>query len=116
MSKKKKETDKKQNDRKIYAFLATFLSIIGFIIAIITKREDRYVMYYAKQSLVIFIIGVIASIIQGFFVFIPIIGWMINTALSILVFILWIVSWIYALSGETKPVPVIGEYAEKIKL
>ena len=36
----------KKDDSTIYAFLATILSIIGFIIAIIAKKDDKYVMYY----------------------------------------------------------------------
>ena len=46
--KKEKESPIKNidlsNDRIQYAFIATILSIIGFIIAILTKRNDKYVM------------------------------------------------------------------------
>jgi uncharacterized membrane protein len=30
--------------------------------------------------------------------------------------ILWIVSWIFALSGEKKDVPIIGDFAKRINL
>jgi len=95
--------------------LATFLSIIGFIIAFAVKREDKYVMYYAKQSLVIFIIIVILGIVQAALLFLPVIGWIINLAVSLLSFILWLVSWIYALSGEEKEIPIVSELAEKFE-
>ena len=47
MAKKKVEEIKKQNQKKdtLFAFLATFLSIIGFLIAILTKKEDKYQLY-----------------------------------------------------------------------
>ena len=54
----------KSNESITYAFLATFLSIVGFIIAIVTKRNDRYVMHYAKQSLVLFISWIIVAVIS----------------------------------------------------
>ena len=113
---KEENLKKEQEDKKLFAFLATFLSIIGFVIALIAKRKDKYVMYYAKQSLVIFIIGVVAGILGNLIDWIPIIGMIIKFALGVLVFIVWLLSWIYALSGEQKEIPIVSDWAEKIKL
>ncbi len=52
IKKSPKEMINEIKDRKIdlssdkiqYAFIATILSIIGFIIAILVKRNDKYVM------------------------------------------------------------------------
>ena len=112
----KKTKEAKKEDSKLFAFLAAFFSIVGFLIALIAKKEDKYVMYYAKQSLVIFIIAVAAGIASGLFGWIPIIRWIIAAGLNILVFILWLVSWIYALSGEMKHIPIVSDFAEKINL
>ena len=106
---------KKRDDSNLFAFLAAFLSIIGFAIAILAKRDDKYVMYYAKQSLVIFIVAVIVGIIKWIVIWIPIIGWAVYSTLSIIVFVLWLLSWIYALSGKEKEVPIVGKYAKKFK-
>ncbi len=108
----KKETKKRDDDSKLFAFLATFLSIVGFIIALITKKENKYVMYYAKQSVVIFIIFMIARVTD----WIPFIGDVISVIVNIAGFIFWLISWIYALSGEMKQVPFVSQYSEKIKL
>ena len=117
MAKKKSvKSRSKKDDKILFAFLATFLSIIGFVIALVAKRKDEYVMYYAKQSLVIFVIAIIAGILNSILQWIPVIGWIINTALGILVFIIWLLSWIYALSGKEKEIPIVSEWAEKIKL
>lgn len=107
---------KSESDSKLFAFLAAFLSIIGFIIALIAKKEDKYVMYYAKQSLIVFIASMIVWVFGWIFWQIPIVGWIIMQALNLIVFVLWLISWIYALSGQMKPVPIIGEYAKKINL
>ena len=108
----KKRTSKQSDDSKLFAFLATFLSIVGFIIAMLVKKDNKYVMHYAKQSLVVFIVYLVAFVV----VVIPFIGWLAAPILYVVAFLLWIFSWIYALSGEMKEVPLIGKYARKIKL
>lgn len=107
---------KKEENKKLFAFLATFLSIIGFVIALLAKREDRYVMFYAKQSLVIFIVGAVAGVLASILKIVPIIGSIIYFALWVITFVAWLLSWIYALSGEMKNVPIIGDYAKRIKI
>jgi uncharacterized membrane protein len=104
------------DDSKTYAFLATFLSIVGFIIALMTKKDDKYVMHYAKQSLVLFIAWVILAIVARVISIIPIIGWIISWVIYVLITILWIISWIYALSGKMQYVPVVGKFGDKFNL
>jgi uncharacterized membrane protein len=118
MVKKKvsQKTESSKSDSKTFAFLATFLSIVGFIIALLTKKEDKYVMFYAKQSLVLFIAIIIGAIIRAILIWIPIIGPIINVVICVFLAILWIMSWIYALSGEEKEIPYIGKYARKLNL
>ncbi|HLC78483.1 MAG TPA: DUF4870 domain-containing protein [Candidatus Nanoarchaeia archaeon] len=103
---------KKEDDTKIYAFLATFLSIVGFVIALMAKKENKYVMFYAKQSLIIFIVYVIAVAVE----MLPLIGSILGPIIYLATLVFWIFSWVYALSGNMKKVPFIGNYAEKLKL
>jgi len=112
MAKQKKISNKKEDDRKLFAFLATFFSIVGFIIALVAKKDDKYVMHYAKQSLMVFIVFMAAGVIM----IIPILGWIIGGVLYAIGVVLWIISWIYALSDEEKEVPIVGIYARKINL
>jgi len=120
---KKKKSKKESNNKKskkdegvLFAFLATFLSLIGFIIAILTKKDDKYVMFYAKQSIVIFIMAVIAGIIVAIVGWIPIIGWIIDLALTVIILVLWLFSWINSLSGKKKDIPVVEIWTKKIRL
>jgi uncharacterized membrane protein len=112
----KKQSSKKSDDSKLFAFLATFLSIIGFVIALVAKKEDKYVIFYAKQSLVLFIAYVAAWIGSMILVWIPIIGWAIIWLIYVVLFIIWLISWIYALSGQEKEVPIVGKYAKSFNL
>lgn len=124
MVSKAKQTTK-TDDSKLFAFLAVFLGIIGFVIALLAKKEDKYVMYYAKQSLVLTIFGfgiwivyaVLATIITlvtfgfGIFLVAPV-----GMILWLAFLVLWVIGWIYALSGEMKYIPFIGKFADKFNL
>lgn len=101
---------------KFFAFIASFFSILGFIFALLFVRKDKYVMFYAKQSLVLFIVGILVGIINSGLALIPVLGGIIRVALGIFVFILWLELWIYALSGKPKEIAIIGKYARKIDL
>jgi len=116
MKKAKEEKTSNTDDSKTFAFLATFLSIIGFIIALVTKKDDKYVMHYAKQSLVVFIASIGLGIIGWIFLFIPIFGRAIYTIAQLASLALWLISWIYALSGKMQEVPIVGSFAKKINL
>jgi|SRR3989344_2932129 len=112
MKKTEEKRQKKDDDTKLFAFLAVFLSIIGFIIALLAKKENRYVMFYAKQSLVLFLSYIIVYATQ----IIPLIGKIIFTAGFVIMIILWIIALINSFSGEEKETPLIGQYANKINL
>tara|TARA_Y100000310_G_C20286049_1_gene624916 strand:+ start:364 stop:669 length:306 start_codon:yes stop_codon:yes gene_type:complete len=93
---------KKKNT--IMAFIAVFLGLLGFIIAILTSRDDKYVMHYAKQSLALIIANAVAAL--AMFV---LIGFL---ALPV-VFVLWVIAWINALSGKEKKLPLLQWLADK---
>lgn len=102
----------KASDSKLFAFLGVFLGIIGFIIVILVRKTDKYAMYYAKQGLVLGILGVAISVLQ-FILLITIIGAVLIPILWLGLFILWIIGIVNSLSGKEKPVPIIGRFAEK---
>lgn len=113
MAKKQtKPVAKGSDDRKLFAFLATFLSIVGFVIALVTKKDDRYVMFYAKQSLVVFIVVIIGAVINSILMWIPFFGWVVAAIINLFVLILWIFSWVNALSDQEKETPIVGQYAK----
>jgi uncharacterized membrane protein len=99
------------DDSKLFAFIATFFSIVGFVIALLARRHDRYVMFYAKQSLIIFIVYLISALAVS----IPGFGWIIGPIIYVFAVVLWIVSWIYSISGEFKSVPLAGRYAKMLR-
>jgi len=107
---------KKDDDSKLFAFLAILLSIIGFLIALFAKKNNKYVMFYAKQSLVLFIAWVVLWGLSFILLFIPVIGSFIHWIIYLGMIILWVIGLIYSLSGEMKEIPILGQFAKKINI
>lgn len=112
MAKKVVAKTKKEDESKVFAFLGVFLTIIGFVIVYALKRDDKYAMYYAKQGLVLGIAWVAIAVLG----MIPILGWIAAPILWLIVFVLWVIGIVKSLSGEMKPIPLIGHYADSFNL
>lgn len=109
MTKKKVRKKKSEKEEKrVRAFVTVFFSIVGFLIALILWRKDKYTMFYAGESLVLFIGVLIAFLVD----LIPVVG----TIFWVFLGILWVITWIYALQGEQKKTWIVGDLAEKINL
>jgi uncharacterized membrane protein len=89
------------------------MAIVAYILFFIPllmddMRKNKFVMFHTEQSLANFILAVIISILGsltclGFFLgFVPL--------------VFCIIGIINAANGEIKPLPVIGQYAEKFNL
>lgn len=111
-----KPSSKDVDEGKIFAFLGVFLTILGFIIVLLAKKENKYAMFYAKQGLVLGIAWVIVWVVGWVLAFIPIIGWLILTVAYILLVVLWIIGFVNALSGKEKALPLIGQFADKFNI
>lgn len=75
-----------------------------FLIPLLAKKDSKFCQFHAKQGLVMFILW--------FFVWIPILGWL----LGLFLFIAWIIVVINVLQGKYWKIPVIGDYAEKLNI
>jgi uncharacterized membrane protein len=104
------------DEGKAFAFLGVFLGLIGFVIVLLAKKENKYAMYYAKQGLVITIAWVAVWVASWVLMWIPVIGWFILFAAWVFLLVLWVIGWINALSGKEKPIPLIGQFGEKFNI
>ncbi|MAG02544.1 hypothetical protein CMI42_04350 [Candidatus Pacearchaeota archaeon] len=108
---KKENKNQKNNDKKLKAFIASFFTIIGFIIAIVAWKEDKYTIFYAKHGLILFL----GQIVMWLLIPLPLLGWFIPLV-WILWVVLWVITWINALSGKQKRTFIITDLADKIDL
>ncbi len=79
---------------------------IGWLIALILNmnHKEEYASYYIRQNLGLIICVIVLKIVG----YIPILGPVIWIAGGILVFVFWLLSLIWAIQGEMKPLPWIG--------
>ncbi|MDD5439310.1 MAG: hypothetical protein PHS37_03895 [Candidatus Omnitrophica bacterium] len=98
------------SEGKIYAVLG-YLSILCFI-PLLTKKDNKFALFHAKQGLVLFI-GELALWIIGL---VPVLGWFIGYIGLFIFGIISLVGVIQALMGAYWKIPIVADYAEKIKL
>ena len=88
--------------------IISYLAFIGWIIAFVLYQNDKseLAIYHLRQSLGINILGLLG---WGLF-WVPFIGWL----AGIFLFVLWIMGFISAAQGETKPVPLVGDFIQDL--
>lgn len=97
-------------DEKLEALLTYLVGFVTGVVFLILEKKSKFVRFHAMQS-TIFFGGLF--VIEFFLGFIPIIGWLINLALSIYALIMWIVCMIKAYNGEKYELPIAGQMAKK---
>ena len=82
------------------------LAYILFFIPLLAAKDSPFARYHANQGLVLFICGLIASVVW----IIPILGWIVAPILSIVITVLAVIGIINAVNGKAKELPIIGKY------
>ncbi len=113
--KMKEGKSKLSDDSRLFAFLAVLLSVVGFIIALVAKKDDKYVIFYAKQSLILFLTGIAVKVLTVLLA-ITIIGIIAIPIVWVLYAVIWVVVLVNSISGKEKEAPIVGKYARSIKL
>lgn len=93
-------------DNKIIAMMG-YLGILC-LIPLLGRKDSPYAQFHGRQGLILCILWLITWVVGWF----PFVGW----ALWIASIILTVVGMQNAYNGKTEELPVIGKYAEKIKL
>jgi uncharacterized membrane protein len=90
--------------------LCYLLGPVTGIIFLLLEKENTFIRFHAMQSTVVFGGLFVLNIFLGF---IPILGWLTGTLLSLVGLVLWVVLLVKAYQGERYKLPYIGEIAEK---
>ncbi len=85
--------------------IVAHLTLIGWIIALVMNQTDKgpNTSYYLRQMLGLALLGLVGWLLA--MTHIP----FLSMAFYILVLVLWVLSLVNALSGQQKPVPIVGE-------
>lgn len=94
------------------------LSYLGIlvIIPLLMKKDDKFVYFHAKQGLVWLIFTIAVWIVAFIIGFVPFIGWLISILLWLGVLAIFIVLVVKVVTGEMWELPILGEYAKKLKI
>lgn len=95
-------------EKNIGMAVLCYIWILVLVPLLTDAKNDPFVKFHIKQGLVLLIV----SIIAGFVSWIPVVGWVVALG----VFIVWIIGLINAIGGKTEPLPIIGKYADSIKI
>ena len=87
---------------KVMAVLAYIL----FFIPLLAAKDSKFARFHTNQGLVLFLGGIIASVVAV----IPVIGWIIAPIVGLVITVLAVIGIINALNGRAKELPVIGKF------
>lgn len=97
-------------DENVAGLLCYVVGWITGLVFILIEKENKFVRFHAVQSIIVFGILTLASIVIRW---IPIIGWVIGWLIGVLAVVLWIVLMAKAYQGEKYKLPWAGDLAEK---
>jgi uncharacterized membrane protein len=80
------------------------------IIFLLLEPQNKNVRFHAFQSIIIF--GIL-NILYFIFWFVPVFGWIVNTLIGALAFILWVVLMVKTFQGQKWELPAVGALAER---
>lgn len=107
------------------AFVAYLVPVLGWLYALIFHKANKFVTHHARQSIMLTFIVIVAPLAWAIFAWlvtwIPTGGSLLAVAsfalvilAYIIVVILWIMGMVRALRAMQKPLPVVGEWAQRI--
>ncbi|MGB3057002.1 MAG: hypothetical protein WBC16_02455 [Candidatus Omnitrophota bacterium] len=99
---------KNKQERNLYAVLS-YLWVLC-LIPILLKKDDEFIIFHAKQGLVLFITEAAFSIIG----IIPLLGGLVAKLGIFICGILSLIGIVQVLMGNKWKIPVIGDWAERI--
>lgn len=96
--------------------ILSYLTIIGFIVAIVLHggKKTRLGSFHLRQSLGIYLTGVVAGACNFVLMFVPILGWLAMLVIWLGLVVMWVMGLIGAAQGQAKPVPVLGGPYQKL--
>ena len=97
-------------EANVAGLLCYVLGWISGLVFILIEKENKFVRFHAMQSIIVFGVLSVASIILRW---IPFLGLVIVPLIGLLGLILWIVLMVKAYQGEKYKLPWAGNLAEK---
>lgn len=102
------------------AGLASLFSLLGGIVFFLLDRKDPYVRFYSIQSAawgaLIFVFGIVASILVSIFARVPVIGGLLGLIITVVYLawmVVWVISTVNAFRGKEWQIPYFWDFVKK---
>lgn len=105
------QKDKDVEDNKIIAAIA-YLGVLAFI-PLLLKKNSQFAQHHARQGLALFIVWIVWGIV-GLFFSLAQLSALVSLGYLALVVVM-VIGFFKAWKGELWQLPIIGEYAKKLK-
>lgn len=92
--------------------MAVIAYILFFIPLLTEAKNEPFVKYHIKQGLALFITEIVASLVS----LVPLFGWMLSPLLWLFCLVVFVMGIVNAVNGKQVPLPLIGEFGEKLNL
>ncbi len=97
--------DVQQN--KVMAVLA-YIGIL-FLVPLLAAPNSQYARFHTNQGLVLFLFDIVVGILSAVLAFIPFVGLIVSSLLSLGAFVLMILGIVNAATGKANELPLIGK-------
>ena len=97
-------------DPNLAGLLTYVLGFVSGLVFLVLEKQSSYVRFHAYQSTIVFLAIFITNFILGF---IPLIGALLGSVLSMASLVLWVVLMFKAYQGERFKLPILGDMAEE---
>lgn len=82
------------------------------LVPLLLKRQNEFVRHHSRQGLVLFIFEIILMVVAV----VPLLGWLLAFFGWILAVVLSLSGIVNVLAGKMWRMPVLGKYADKLKI
>lgn len=97
-------------DPNLAGLLTYVLGFVSGLVFLVLEKQSSYVRFHAYQSTILFLAISITGFILGF---IPLIGSLLRSVLSVASLVLWVMLMLKAYRGERFKLPILGDMAEE---
>jgi len=97
----------------VVAYITFIVWLISYF-ALYPNKRTAFSAFHLRQALMIHLISLLLKIAYSFTIYGGMLSFYIISALSIGLFVLWVIGIVNALNGKEKPLPIIGSMAQNM--
>ncbi len=97
--------------------IVSYITFIGWLLAVLLLlpgQKTKFSAFHLRQSFMIHVFSFVLKIAYSFTLSASNMVFALIVAIGVLLFILWLMGFLYAINGKEKEVPLIGHFAQNL--